>query len=220
MEVGRDALLLQLQRLVGTPPGNQRIARSDLAHDLQLLGPQLEWHETEDADAPGAVSEKVLSLFEQRAHGVLAQHAQSQEGQPPGLGHLQGEGWIVADPGHGPLSDRESGPVRSGQARVGRERPQRSGVAAVVDNRVAHRLQNAADRSVALGEAGRHRSLLAEKHQSLVRLASLHPIPQVIPPAADALGRGQVLVGQPGFPGLDLRQRRRTRQRRHAEEIT
>ncbi len=99
--------------------------RQVLAHDLQLLDPQVERHETEDADTPGIVSEKVLGLFEQPPHGVLAQNTQSQKGQTPGLGHFQGEGWIVADPGHRPLSDRESGSLRSGSSMMRRARATR-----------------------------------------------------------------------------------------------
>ena len=115
VEVGRNAILFEFQGLIGPSPGDQCITRSDLAHDLQLLDPQLERHETEDADTPGIVSKKVLGLFEQPPYGVFAQHAQSQKGQTPGLGHLQGESGIVADPGHRPLSDRESGSLRLGQ---------------------------------------------------------------------------------------------------------
>jgi hypothetical protein len=75
----------------------------------------------------------------------------------------------------------------------------------VADDRLAHRFQYAADRTVAFGEADRHRRVLAEQHQPLVFLLRANPIPQEISPADDALGGRQVFAGQAGFLGSELR---------------
>ena len=87
-------------------------------------------------------------------------------------------------------------------------------------DRFANRLQNTADRAVALGETDRHRSLLAEEHQSFVCPVGPRQIPQESPPPANSLVGRHVLVGQAGFLSPDLRQHRRPRLRQHTEEIS
>ena len=97
----------------GRPPAMRAYGRADVVHHRQLGLADLGRGEAEDPDAPREVAEELGRLRQQPADLVARHQGQGQEGQPAALGHGQGEGGPVADPGHRALDDpvAQAGPA-------------------------------------------------------------------------------------------------------------
>jgi hypothetical protein len=124
VQVGGDAGGFEGCRLRGTAAGDEGVGGADLVHHRQLRLADLGRGEPEDPDAPWEVAQELGRLRQQAADLVARHQGQGQEGQPAALGHGQGEGGPVADPGHRSLDDLvpQAGPAGGGAGEVGPDR--------------------------------------------------------------------------------------------------
>ena len=93
MQVGCDALALELGGLVGAAAGDQCERRLHLADHGELLGSQLRRNEAQDADSPGTSAEQLRSVA-QEAFALPARAA--TPGQGRGARRLAATAWANA----------------------------------------------------------------------------------------------------------------------------
>ena len=161
VQEGADARGLEGRGLRRSAAGDEGDRRAHVVDDLELCLPHLGGHETEDADAPGAVAEQGSGLLEQGADLVARHEGEGEEGQPAAVGHRGGEGGAVADPRHRALGDRVAGAQGGGEgAALGEGRGRDGGVEVLVDG-VTQALGHAAGGAEALRQALRERAVLA-----------------------------------------------------------
>src|SRR5262249_3196953 len=73
VQIGADAIGFERRRLRWSSTGDERDRGADLPDDLELFVAQFGRHETQDSDAPGAVTEEVGGLGEEWPHLFGAQ---------------------------------------------------------------------------------------------------------------------------------------------------
>ena len=111
MQIRRDASLLERTGLIGAATGDQGKRGLDQPDCIELLLPQLEWHESQDADSPRPISEVLLGLREQGAYLRTPKEREREKRQPPACSDSGGKGCRITHAGHRSLDDRIASPV-------------------------------------------------------------------------------------------------------------
>ncbi len=196
VQVGRDAVALKGQGLVGAAAGDQGERGAELADDLELLLAQLQRHEAEDADPPRALAQRAARLLQESPRLGGAHQRQGQERQPAAPGDLEGKGGRVADAGHRTLHDGIAGPVRACQGAVLVERPQGPRGGHVRVDRLAHPPDDAAHGAKPPGEGRRERGVLAEDQRLALRIVPAAALRDRLSQGGPAGSRRRVRRGQ------------------------
>ena len=116
MEVGRNAIGLERNGLIGTPPRDERKAGPVFQRDRDLILDQLAGRKAQKTHAPGLALEPLCRLFQQRV-GLRGPHQrQRHHRQRAAVAHRLREGRGVGHARHRPLHDGPAGAMRLGHA--------------------------------------------------------------------------------------------------------
>ena len=115
VQVGCDACLFQLHRLIGTTTGNERKRRAAGIDDFQLLLSQCQGDEAQDAHAPGPVTERLAVSVKEIADFVCTHQGQRQERQRAVVGDFGGKRCGIAHTSHRALYQRIIRMMRTGE---------------------------------------------------------------------------------------------------------
>ena len=171
VDVGGDAALLELRRLVRTAAGDEGVGRLALPDGAALLLAQRVRHEAEHAHAPGQVAHLGFGLLQHLQHLRAAHQGQGQEGQAALQGDLISEFGAVRDAGHRTLGQRVAGAVRLRQRAAGGHEALLRGALDLAQAGLAQGLHEAADGFVLRAVDGGDADALAQR-QEVVRAAA------------------------------------------------
>ncbi len=173
VQVGLDALGLELACLSGASPREQGHRRLRGADDRQLLLAQLRRREPQQPDPPGPARQLLGRALDHALQGLAPDEGQGEERQRAGVGDRPGEAGRVAHPRHRTLSDGVPQPVGPGEGRSRRVGAGRHRLALVPRHLPLQAPDQIERPGEGLGQGGGQGRVLAGRQQPLLQRA--HP---------------------------------------------